>query len=53
MIIRFSIKYILFCIISVFKLKNLRIAFAATVFLQYYVAKRDITLFEDADTFSV
>ena len=46
-------KYILFCIISVSKPKNLRIAFAATVFLQYYVAKRDITLFEDVDNFSV
>ena len=38
---------------SLSKPKNLRIAFAVTVFLRYSVAKRDITLFDGAYIFPV
>ena len=53
MIIRFLIKCILLCIISVSKSINLRKTFAATEFLRYFAAKTDITLFDDVYTFSV
>ena len=32
---------------------NLRIIFVVTVFLRYFAAKTDITLFDNAYTFSV